>query len=86
MTLIETLREIKYQVADKLFCKEMDEAFQMGVREGATFATRMISTDLSVKEMRIQMTKTEKKGYQKAQDLVADCRKEIKSQTGAQFL
>lgn len=86
MTFIEALKEFKYQVADKMFCSEMDEAYRMGIREGATFATKKIQIDLSMKEAGLNMTKTEQKGFAKAIELVGDCRKEIRSQTGAQFL
>lgn len=86
MSLSETLREIKYQIADKLFTKELDEAFQMGIREGATFATRKISFDIELKANRADMTKTQKIGYDKAIANLGDIRKEIKEKTGAQFL
>ena len=43
MTTLEFLREVKYQIADKLFCKEMDEAYSMGIRVGAEFAARKMS-------------------------------------------
>ena len=86
MTWIERLKEFKYQIADKLFCSEMDDAYRMGIREGATFATKKIQMELSLKQAGLNMTKTEQKGFAKAIELVGDSRKEIKSQTGAQFL
>ena len=86
MTLREAWREIKYQIADKVFKYEMDEAFQMGIREGATFSTRKISFAVELKADRLNMTKTQKLGYQKAIDIVRDTRAVIKDQTGAMFL
>ena len=86
MNLREAWREVKYQIADKVFKYEMDEAFQMGIREGATFATRKISFQLELKGNRADMTKTQKLGYQKAIDILKDARQEVKEQTGAMFL
>ena len=86
MNLREAWREIKYQIADKVFKYEMDEAFQMGIREGATFSTRKITFAVELKADRLNMTKTQKLGYQKAIDIVRDTRAVIKDQTGAMFL
>ena len=86
MNLREAWREIKYQIADKVFKYEMDEAFQMGIREGATFSTRKITFAVELKADRLNMTKTQKLGYQKAIDIVRDTRAIIKDQTGAMFL
>ena len=86
MNLREAWREVKYQIADKVFKYEMDEAFQMGIREGATFSTRKITFAVELKADRLNMTKTQKLGYQKAIDIVRDTRAVIKEQTGAMFL
>ena len=86
MNLKEAWREVKYQIADKVFKYEMDEAFQMGIREGATFSTRKITFAVELKAERLNMTKTQKLGYQKAIDIVRDTRAVIKDQTGAMFL
>lgn len=86
MNLREAWREVKYQIADKVFKYEMDEAFQMGIREGATFSTRKITFAVELKADRLNMTKTQKLGYQKAIDIVRDTRAVIKDQTGAMFL
>ena len=86
MNLREAWREVKYQIADKVFKYEMDEAFQMGIREGATFSTRKITFAVELKAERLNMTKTQKLGYQKAIDIVRDTRAVIKDQTGAMFL
>jgi len=86
MNLREAWREVKYQIADKVFKYEMDEAFQLGIREGATFSTRKITFEVELKADRLNMTKTQKLGYQKAIDIVRDTRAVIKDQTGAMFL
>lgn len=86
MTLREAWREVKYQIADKVFKHEMDEAFEMGIREGATFATRKITFNIELKRNRSDMTKTQQIGYDKAIANLGDLRKEIKEQTGAMFL
>lgn len=83
MTLIEVLREIKYQIADKLFCKEMDEAYSMGIRVGAEYAARTISFRVDVKESRQDLTKTQKIGYDKAYQIIQDCKPDIEKTTGA---
>lgn len=86
MNLREAWREVKYQIADKVFKYEMDEAFQMGIREGATFSTRKLTFEVELKADRQDMTKTQKLGYQKAIDILKDARQEVKEQTGAMFL
>jgi len=86
MNLREAWREVKYQIADKVFKYEMDEAFQMGIREGATFATRKITFRVELKRDRQDLTKTQKLGYEKALEIVQYARTEIKEETGAMFL
>lgn len=86
MTLREVWREIKYQIADKVFTHELDEAYQMGIREGATYATRKITFNIELKRNRQDMTKTQKIGYEKAIENLGDLRKQIKESTGAMFL
>lgn len=86
MTLREAWREVKYQIADKLFTYELDDAYQMGIREGATYATRKITFNIELKRSRMDMTKTQQIGYDKAIANLGDLRKEIKESTGAMFL
>ena len=76
-------KELKYQIADKLFAKELDEAFDMGLREGARFATSTISFKVYLKESKEDLTKTQAVGYRKAMSIVEDCKTEIREATGA---
>ena len=76
-------KELKYQIADKLFAKELDEAFNMGLSEGARFATSTISFKVYLKESKQDLTKTQAIGYRKAMSVVEDCKEEIRHSTGA---
>jgi hypothetical protein len=83
MAIREILKEIKYEIADKLFKADMDEAFQMGIREGARFAAQKITFQLDLQSEKIIMTKTEKKGYLKAVEVAKEQRQMVKAETGA---
>jgi hypothetical protein len=79
----EAWREIKYWIADNLFEYELDEAYRLGMKEGAAYATQWLSFRVEINLDRVKMTKTEKSGYQKAIEVMRDERKEIKLRTGA---
>ena len=83
MQIRQILKEIKYEIADKCFKADMDEAFQMGIREGARFAAQKITFQLDLQSERIIMTKTEKKGYLKAVEVAKEQRQIVKAETGA---
>lgn len=76
-------REIKYQIADKLFAYELDDAYRMGIRAGVTHATRRISFDLELKANAQHITKTQRIGYDKAVENMKDVRAQLKEETGA---
>ena len=80
--MIRNWSDFKYEVADKLFGKELDEAYKMGMRIGAEYATRKLSFEVSLKR-RLTLTKTEERGYDYAIAAVARIKPEIASQTGA---
>lgn len=82
MTTLEFLREVKYQIADKLFCKEMDEAYSMGIRVGAEFAARKMSFEVKLKR-NLKLTKVEDRGYEYAIEAVERIKPEIEKSTGA---
>lgn len=82
MTLREVLSEIKYQIADKLFTKELDEAYDMGIRIGAEFATRKLSFEVNLKRQ-LKLTKVEERGYEYAIDAIKRVKPEIARTTGA---
>lgn len=76
-------RELKYMIADKLFAYELDEAYAHGVKAGAEFAARTISFQLGLKESTQELTKTQKIGYDKANEVVQSCKEDIRNTTGA---
>jgi len=85
MKLRIALAEIKYQIADKFFAKELDEAYDMGMRVGAEFATRTLSFRVSLNSEKVKMTPTEKKGYEKAIQVIEDVKPEIYSRAKVPF-
>lgn len=74
---------IKYEIADKLFGQELDEAYNAGIRIGAEYATKKISFRLRAAETSAQLTKTQAVGYAKALEMVQEVKPEITRQTGA---
>ena len=76
------LKELKYSIADLLFGKELDEAYEMGIRVGAEFATRKLSFEVNLKR-NLKLTKVEERGYQYAIDAVERVKPEIEKTTGA---
>lgn len=69
------LSDLKYWIADHLFTKELDDAFRLGVRAGVGHASNTVSFRVGLK--RVQLTKTEEKGYNKALDAVNQTRSEL---------
>lgn len=76
-------RELKYRIADIVFATEMDEAYELGIRAGAEYATRNISFQVGLKEAKQDLTKTQKIGYDKAYDIIQSCKEDIRKTTGA---
>ena len=77
------MNELKYRIADLLFAKELDEAYEMGIRAGAEYATRTIAFRVNLKANADTMTKTQKQGYQVAVEIVEGCKPDIANTTGA---
>ncbi len=75
-------RMFKYAIADKLFSKEMDDAYEMGVYEGASFALFKMNFNVKLQN-HLTLTKTEQKGYNKAIEKMEAVREEIIKKTGA---
>ena len=67
--------EIKYWIADHLFVKELDDAYRLGVRAGVDHASSTIAFRAGLK--RVELTKTEDKGYNKALDSIETTRSEL---------
>ena len=55
---------MKYQIAEWLFSKELDEAYEMGIREGANAVHKDILFKL--KTAKNDLTKARMEGYTKA--------------------
>lgn len=77
MNLKMVFREIKYQIADKLFARELDETHKRAFIAGVEYAVRNISFDCEVQIDKIQLTKVERKGYEKCQQVIQDTRKRV---------
>lgn len=77
------MNELKYRIADFLFAKELDEAYEMGIRIGAEYAARTISFKVGVTEVKKNLTKTQAQGYAIADGIIQDCKQDIANTTGA---
>jgi hypothetical protein len=83
MTIRKAWRTMKYQIADKLFAYELDEAYDMGIRIGAEYATHIISFRTNLNSEKIKLTKVEKQGYEKALQVIQDCKPQIEERCKA---
>jgi hypothetical protein len=77
------IKEIKFQIADKLFTRELDETHDRAFRAGVAYAVHKFSFDADIQIEKIKMTKVERKGYEKCQQVMKDTRKTIQRQTKA---
>lgn len=75
--------DIKYEIADRLFAKELDEAYSQGIRIGAEYATKKIGIQLATDKRLKQLTPAKAAGYNMAIERFQDCKPEISEQTGA---
>lgn len=72
----------KYEIADFLFKKQMDEAYTEGIRAGAEYASFKMS--FSVRNLDIsKMTKTQRIGYDASLAALIDAKKDVMRDTGA---
>jgi hypothetical protein len=76
-------RELKEQLGDWFFSRELDETHDRALRYGIEQATKTLSFHLELQKGKIKMTPTERKGYEKAQQVFADTRIRLASHTGA---
>ena len=72
-----------YDVADFFFPKQMDTAYEQGIRIGAENAARMISMEITQAGEKSDLTKTQAIGYDLARDAVIAAKKKIMAKTGA---
>ena len=72
-----------YDVADRLFPKQMDQAWEQGVRVGAEYAARTISFMVVEAGENAKLTKPQQVGYEVARSAIRDAKKRIHARTGA---
>jgi len=82
MLKIRNWADFKYEVAELLFAKQLDEAYKDGIRIGAEFATRKLSFEVSLKR-HLTLTKVESRGYDHAFVAINRAKEEIRNTTGA---
>lgn len=71
----------KYEIADFLFKKQLDEAYEQGMRVGAEYASRMLS--FSVRNLDTsKMTKTQKIGHEASMAAIIEAKKDVMRKTG----
>lgn len=76
-------RQIKDQLAEWFFRRDLDETHDRALRYGMEQATRILSFHLDKEKEKIKMTPTERKGYEKAQQVFRDTRAGLKAHFGA---
>jgi len=77
------IKDWLYDIADKLFPKQMDKAYDQGIRVGAEYAARLMSFAIHEAGEKANLTKAQKIGLEVAQQAVRDSKKKISSKTGA---
>ena len=83
MRALTLAKELKEQLADWFFSRELDETHDRALRYGMEQATRILSFQLETQKEKIKMTPTELKGYEKAQAVFAETRASIRGNFGA---
>lgn len=76
-------RQIKDALAELFFSRDLDETHDRALRYGMEQAVRILSFQMETQKEKIKMTPTERKGYEKAQQVFADSRAGIKAHFGA---
>lgn len=77
MNLKTVFSEFKYQIADKVFARQLDETHKRAFIAGVEYAVRNISFDAEIQIEKIQLTKVERKGYEKCQQVIQDTKKRV---------
>ena len=84
MMLKRDWKHFRYELADLLFGKQMDEAFREGQHSGIEYATRKLS--IAVRHLEASnLTKTQKIGQEAAMEAIAEAKKEITERTGVRL-
>lgn len=74
---------MKAKLAELLFARELDKAYQEGITEGARYATGHLHTRLYARQRFLELTKTQELGYEKAIKVVRDAKHDVRGKTGA---
>lgn len=72
-----------YDIADRIFGYQMDEAYGQGIRIGSEYAARLISMTVEDAGEKAKLTKAQQVGYDLARKAIRDAKKKIHAQTGA---
>ncbi len=84
MMMTRDWKHFKYEIADFLFRKELDEAFREGQRSGVEYASNTLG--FAVRNLDVsKMTKTQKIGHEASLSAVIQAKKEIMRKTGVQL-
>ena len=74
-TMFRMFRELRYKIADRLFERELDEAFALGLKEGKSRQASKLRVQMEYKKARSRetgMTKTQAIGYDRCMEVVTD--------------
>lgn len=82
-TLRGDIKDWLYDLADKIFPKQMDKAYEQGIRVGAEYAARLMSFAIHEAGEKANLTKAQKVGFDVSQKAVREAKKKITSRTGA---
>jgi hypothetical protein len=72
-----------YDMADRIFGRQMDEAYEQGIRIGSEYAARLLSMSVEDAGEKAKLTKPQQVGYEVARKAIRDAKKKIHAQTGA---
>lgn len=64
------MNELKYRLADKFFEKELDEAYEMGLREGIRHSCQILTFDMGIKLA--GLPKNQQSTWKKALAMIAE--------------
>jgi hypothetical protein len=72
-----------YDIADRIFGYQMDEAYEQGIRIGSEYAAQLISISVEDAGEKAGLTKAQTVGFDVARQAIRDSKKKIHAQTGA---
>lgn len=83
MTFKRKWKLFLYDVADRIFGYQMDEAYEQGIMIGSEYAARLITMSVEDAGEKAKLNKAERVGYDLARKAIRDSKKKIHAQTGA---